>query len=416
MIIEAGTGKLVKSLKFDEYPSTLFINDENRLLICFKGKLQEFDFSDGRLLSSNLFDTEVINDVKSDMSAILGHTLTEINVFNKKDNYIKYNVYMMPASNYIITNPKNNYYAANPNATKLLHYVTNDLKVNTFEQLDVKYNRPNKVLEAIGSTDTTLINSYKKAYYKRLKKLEIDTTSFEEGYSVPESDFKNRDDIEYEQKNEELKLVIYGVDSTYKLDRFNVWINEIPLYGKRGISIRNRKTNQLDTTLTVQLSQGENLIETSIMNVNGTESYRMPLYVNYSPISPANEKVRFIGIGIDKFADSTYNLRYSAKDIRDLAKKLKEKYGENIEIDTLLNQHVTVDAIKALKKKSLTTNVNDKVIISYSGHGMLSKDFDYYLSTYSVNFNQPEENGLSYDDLESLLDSIPARNKCLQRR
>jgi len=44
---------------------------------------------------------------------------------------------------------------------------------------------------------------------------------------------------------------------------------------------------------------------------------------------------------------------------------------------------------------------------------MLSKDYDYYLSTYSVNFQKPEENGLAYDELENLLDSIPARKKLL---
>ena len=54
---------------------------------------------------------------------------------------------------------------------------------------------------------------------------------------------------------------------------------------------------------------------------------------------------------------------------------------------------------------------NDKVIIAYSGHGMLSKEYDYYLSTYSVNFEKPEQNGLPYDELENLLDSIPARKK-----
>ena len=61
----------------------------------------------------------------------------------------------------------------------------------------------------------------------------------------------------------------------------------------------------------------------------------------------------------------------------------------------------------------MQTSVNDKVIISYSGHGLLSKDFDYYLSTYAVKFDKPAENGLPYDELESLLDSIPARKKLM---
>jgi len=314
--------------------------------------------------------------------------------------------------NYLTSIPSG-YYQCTSTAAKLLHYVTKDLKVITFEQLDVKYNRPDKVLEAIGNTDTALINSYRKAYEKRIKKLGIDTTAFRDGYSVPEADFANRDDVEYEQKNGTLKLHIKATDSTYQLDRFNIWVNEAPLYGQRGISIKKQKTNNIDTTITITLSQGENRIETSITNVNGTESYRMPLYVNYTPAVKQKEMTRFIGIGIDKFSDSQYDLQYSSKDIRDLAKKLKDKYKDDIIIDTLFNENVTVSNVKALKEKLQQTSVNDKVIISYSGHGMLSKDYDYYLSTYAVNFQKPEENGLPYDELENLLDSIPARKKLM---
>ena len=304
------------------------------------------------------------------------------------------------------------FYKTTPTAAKLLHYVTRDLKVITFEQLDVKYNRPDKVLEAIGSTDTALIRSYRKAYEKRIKKLGIDTTAFRAGYSVPEADFANRDKIGFDQKEGKLKLDIMSGDSIYKLDRFNVWVNETPLYGQRGVSLRNKNINNFDSTITIDLSQGENKIETSITNVNGTESYRMPLLVNYTPAVKQKEQTYFIGIGIDRFTDNKYNLKYSTKDIRDLSKKLKEKYSDII-IDTLFNENVTISNVKALKQKLLQTSVNDKVIISYSGHGMLSKDFDYYLSTYAVNFDKPEEGGLPYDELENLLDSIPARKKLM---
>jgi WD40 repeat protein len=306
----------------------------------------------------------------------------------------------------------NGYYSGAKNVLKLLYYVKNR-DVITFEQLDVKYNRPDKVLEAIGCKDTALINSYRKAYYKRIKKLGIDTASFRGGYSVPESDFQNRDAIEDEQKTDNLSLHIKGVDSTYKLDRFNIWINEIPLFGQKGFNIKKRNKNDLDTTITIRLSQGVNRIETSILNVNGTESYRMPLQVNYSPGIKSKEKLHFVGIGIDKFADTTYNLQYSVKDIRDLSKKLKEKFGDRVSIDTLFNENVTIANVKEVKKKLLKTSINDKVIISYSGHGLLSKEYDYYLSTYSVNFDKPEINGLPYYELENLLDSIPARKKLM---
>ena len=305
------------------------------------------------------------------------------------------------------------FYMASQAGTLFLHYVTKDLKVISFEQLDVKYNRPDKVLEAIGSTDTALIKSYRKAWEKRIKKLGIDTTQFREGYSVPECDFVNRDQIEAEQKTEMLRLHIKAIDSSYLLDRFNIWVNESPLFGQRGINIRRKNSNSLDTIITIKLSQGENRIECSITNVNGTESYRMPLYVNYTPTVKQKESLRFIGIGIDRFSENGHDLQYSVKDIRDLSAKLKEKYGNDIQIDTLFNENVNSSNVRALKKQLQQTTVNDKVILAYSGHGLLSNDYDYYLSTFTVNFSKPEQNGLPYEELENLLDSIPARRKLM---
>ncbi len=311
----------------------------------------------------------------------------------------------------LVFTPNGNY-MGDKDMIKLLYYISG-VKTLGYDQLDVKYNRPDKVLEELGNSDTILIKSYRKAWVKRIKRLGIDTTSFRADYSVPEADFTNRDALAYEQKSSRLKVHIKGIDSTYKLDRFNVWVNEVPVFGQRGINIRQRNKNGFDTTVTIKLSQGENRIETSISNVNGTESYRMPLVVNYVPAVKQKEITRFIGIGIDQFADNKYNLQYSAKDIRDLANKLKEKYKDNIIIDTLFNENVTVNKVKALKQKLQQTTENDKVIVAYSGHGMLSKEYDYYLSTYSVNFDKPEQNGLPYDELESLLDSIPARKKLM---
>ncbi|MEO8149759.1 MAG: caspase family protein [Bacteroidia bacterium] len=308
------------------------------------------------------------------------------------------------------------YYRCSKGSVNRLYYVKG-LQTVGFDQLDVKYNRPDKVMQALGMAfgqpDTALIYSYYRAWQKRIKKLGVDTSSFEEGFSVPESDFKNRDGVSYEQLNDSLTLKLWSLDSIYKLDRFNIWVNQVPVYGQNGVNIRSRNLNQIDTTITIKLSEGENKIETSALNINGIESYRVPLNVNYKPAQPQSEKIYFIGIGINKFNDSINNLRWSVKDIQDLSEKLKEKNVNNIEVHTLFDEQVNSDNVLALKKILQQTKVDDKVIIAYSGHGLISKSYDYYLSTYNVNFNKPEEGGLPFDDLEWLLDSIPARKKLM---
>ena len=396
--------------------SAKYSGDGKKLITLAENRvIDTWDTENGILLYSLSGHTDDINyyafspDSKYIVTASRDNTLKTWDASNGK---CIYTFFAVDSADYFVQLP-NGYYKGTPNASKRLHYLTRDLRSISFEQLDVKYNRPDLVLEAIGNKDTAMINTYRNAYYKRIKKLGIDTTSFTDGYSVPEADFVNRKDIALEQKNEMLDLMIKGIDSSYQLDRFNLWVNEVPVFGQRGSSIRNTHANSFEETVSVKLSQGINRIETSVTNVNGTESYRIPLTIYYTPASAQKEKTYFIGIGIDQFKDTSFNLNYSVKDIRDLSAKLKQQFGNDIIIDTLFNENVTVSNVKALKQKLQQTSVNDKVIISYSGHGLLSKEFDYFLSTYAVNFKNPAENGLPYDALERLLDSIPARKKLM---
>jgi hypothetical protein len=184
------------------------------------------------------------------------------------------------------------------------------------------------------------------------------------------------------------------------------------MFGVKGVDISQRHLNTLDTSIKVALSQGKNAIEISVLNVNGVENYRMPLFVKYIPPNRSKEKLHYIGIGINQFADPSNNLRWSVNDIRKLSAKLKEKYPDII-IDTLFDASVTRENIMALKQKLKQLDVDDKVILSYSGHGVLSKELDYYLSTYNMNFSDPLQNGLAYDELESLMDGIRPRKKLM---
>jgi WD40 repeat protein len=374
-ITDLQTGKTLKTIKLPTYARPRYIDFNKNILYTTENE------------QLKLFDINTGNEIVSSI------TLNNIDFMNKLPN---------------------GYYMATPNATKLLHYVTKDLKVITFEQLDVKYNRPDKVLQAIGSADTILINSYKRAYDKRIKKLNIDTNAFKSGYAVPTADFKNRAQIAFTQTKGQLTLHISAKDGTYTLDRFNVWVNEVPLYGMLGESLKRLSKFTLDTSIVVELSEGDNRIETSVINSNGAESYRMPLFVSYLPLEPRKQKTYFVGIGINHFKQNDYDLNYSVKDIRDLSIGLKAKYGDDmILVDTLFDNRVTLENITKLKEQLLKSDVNDKVIIAYSGHGLLSKSLDYYLSTYDIDFNNPIENGLPYENLENLLDKIPARKKLL---
>ena len=79
----------------------------------------------------------------------------------------------------------------------------------------------------------------------------------------------------------------------------------------------------------------------------------------------------------------------------------------------LLNKKAVKKNFFLLKQQLSGTKVDDQVIIFVSGHGLLDKNLDFYFAAYNTDFRHPEIDGISFDELESILDSIPARKKLL---
>ena len=297
----------------------------------------------------------------------------------------------------------------------MLHYVTPSLKVIGFEQLDPVYNRPDIVLDSIGNyfggADQELVANYRQSWEKRIERLGLDKEKLGKGeIAVPNAEIVGADAIAYENKNGKLKIKVAANDPKYPLRRFNVYVNEVPLYGSAGISIAHLKKQIWNTTVSVPLSIGENKIQVSVMNELGLENFKYPSYVNYRPSEPIVAKTYYIGIGINEFKESSHNLKYCVKDVTDLSTSFG---GPNTEVKLFTNAQVTKENILALKDYLSKTTVNDKVIISCSSHGLLDDSLNFYLAMHDVDFKNPKVRGLKYEELENLLDSIPARQKLL---
>jgi uncharacterized caspase-like protein len=117
-------------------------------------------------------------------------------------------------------------------------------------------------------------------------------------------------------------------------------------------------------------------------------------------------------VGVSRYAEADRNLEYAAKDIRDMATAFKKQFPDAL-IDTLTNEQATRENLLKLKSLLMKTNIDDKVIVSFSGHGLLDKQKDFYFGTHNINFKAPQKEGWSFADMQWLLDSIPARNKLL---
>lgn len=407
-VILKGHNAEITNLAFSSDGKKLLTASQDKTILCW-------DYTTGKILNTYIGHNNTVNEVrfsKDDQYIVSASDDNFLKVWKVAEGKLIYSIAAINNSDYIILRP-DGYYKCTPDAAKQLYYIDENNNKIGFTQLDIRYNRPDIILQAENKSDSIMAVAYRAAYFKRLKTLGIDSNFIHSNYSLPVTEVVNRSAFKSATHAATIPLHIKFTDSSNFLKSFNVWVNEVPLFGKKGWPIFNSSLHQWDTTITVALAHGMNQIETSVLNSLGIESYRTPLYAKYNSPYRGKPTIWFIGIGIDQFENSQYNLAYSKKDIRDLAKAFALKYKNDLRIDTLFDKSVNNFSVNALKEKLLHSQIDDIVVIAYSGHGLLSKQLDYYLSTYQVNFNAPEENGLPYEMLEGLLDNIPARKKLM---
>jgi uncharacterized caspase-like protein len=307
------------------------------------------------------------------------------------------------------------YYMFKGNLTSDLFF-EQDLKLFPFEQFDLKYNRPDIILERLGYSDPNTIASYHSAYKKRLKKMNFTEEMLQSDFHLPELKLKNISYLPTEISTSEINLDLEIKDSKYKLDRINIYINDVPIYGSTGIDLRKESQSETEIRLNIQLTEGENKIQVSVLNQAGAESYKETAYVTYKPKKSVQPDLYLVTIGDSKYSDSRYDLTYASKDATDIKNAFEKNsnslYGA-VHAFNYTDTQVTKENILKLKSELLKAKRDDVVLITVAGHGVLDKNLDYYLATHDMDFSNPSEKGLPYEELESLLDGIAPLKKVL---
>jgi hypothetical protein len=155
-----------------------------------------------------------------------------------------------------------------------------DGKSHPFEQFDLKYNRPDIILDRLGYADSSLVKAYHQAYLKRLKKMNFTEDMLKDDFHLPELKIENFEKMPTIIDGDELDLNLNIKDTKYPLDRINVWINDVAIYGTQGIDIRDKQVQEYKANLNLKLAKGNNKIQVSVLNQAGAESYKETFTVN----------------------------------------------------------------------------------------------------------------------------------------
>ncbi len=307
-----------------------------------------------------------------------------------------------------IIKTSDNYYKVNKNGYSLVTFRVGK-NAYPFEQFDLYFNRPSKVLTALGSTNTNLIQMYEVSFEKRLKKTGASSSniSIEE---LPETVIANRNEIPINTNDGKITIHLTGTDKNSTIKTIQVWLNNVPVYGQKGITVKS--TTLVDTTLVVPLVNGMNEIRCAVINAKGNESLNEAIQIESKYETPVNLYVLCIGTSLYK--DKNFNLKYAAKDAMDIAALMKTAGNySKVFTKTLTDTEVTKKNLQTAKEFLASAGLNDVVLVFVAGHGILDKNFNYYYAGNAMDFTKPEKEGISYEFLESIVDAIKAIKKIL---
>lgn len=314
-------------------------------------------------------------------------------------------------TDYIIATPDQYYTAVKEGLKGIAFRVGNN--VFPFEQFDLRLNRPDIVLQNLGYAPRELIETYHNVYQKRLRRMNFTEEMLGDDFHLPEIEILTKD-VPLAMVNKYFTFTIRAADSKYLLDRIHVYVNNVPIYGIRGINLRDKHTFEHEQDIMLELSNGRNKIQVSVLNQQGTESLKETVEVEYTG-TPVPSELYVVAVGVSEYTEANRNLKYAAKDASDLVsffQQHRQNFG-NIYVTTILDTDATKENILAVKKFLQQTKVDDQIILFFAGHGLLDEQFDYYFATTDVDFEYPSERGVSYEAIEGLLDGIPARKKLL---
>lgn len=416
------------------YPSLKFNKSGTQILVCNGVVFTTYD-----LPAKKFLDTGFISEYASGGSPCMCYIIDELNmsvigmngpefnlVNNKKgekydwieNSFISRDTLLSFVSfgeneDYIINAiNRGNYYKTNKQS--LDNFIFRDEKrTYSMDQYDLIFNRPHLVLDFIGLASKESFQIFQNAYIKRMARMGFSEESFEKIQDIPQLDIP-LEQFHSNTTNPEISIPIKATGNKNSLDRINVWVNGVPVYGRNGLSIRNRQLTTLDTILHLTLSAGRNLIEISAHNFSGIESVKENITINYIPTTPQRQ-FYIVTIGVSSFEQTDWDLIYPIIDAQAITHLFTEHPDTSIQVKLieLHNENFNTGSMNQLREKLMQTKVDDQVIVYIGTHGLPDDSLNYYLATSRTDFNKPRHNSITYDHLDNILDGIPARQKLL---
>ncbi|MGL4368689.1 MAG: WD40 repeat domain-containing protein, partial [Spirochaetota bacterium] len=144
------------------------------------------------------------------------------------------------------------------------------LDVWNIDQFALRTNRPDLILARFADADPGFIRHLRSQYEKRLRRMNMSESDLSSEFAAPTSAITG-----LTQKGNSATISASFSSAGKSLQRYQIHINDVPLFGREGKSISGKKAS---ITERIVLTGGENKIEISCMDAGGIESSRALRY------------------------------------------------------------------------------------------------------------------------------------------
>jgi WD40 repeat protein len=377
------------------------------------GKISLWNVKTGEFLKPIRGHFGAVNSLTFDPTGsklISGGADAKTTVWGMPDGKEIVSLIMVGETDWIAITP-DNYYTASKGAARAVGFRVGD-RVLPFDQFDLKFNRPDQVLERIGMMSTESLEPYRIAHKKRLDRMGFTEAKLDAAAQLPQISLVSArpPDVTSERQ---FTFKVKAEDAEALLDRINISVNGVPVFGIGGIKLKDRKVKTYEQEISLELSAGDNEIEVSAFNEHALESRRESFAIQCD-IQPTRPALYLLVVGVSQYMNKGYNLSYADKDAEKLAaffESRRARFGA-LHVHRLQNAEATRENI--IKEREFLTNakVDDHVIVFFAGHGLVHKS-GYFFGTADIDFDDPVKAGLSFEAMEGLLDGLSSRHKLL---
>jgi hypothetical protein len=281
----------------------------------------------------------------------------------------------------------------------------------TLAQLAPVYNRPDRVLENMGYGNEEHLEALRAQWRRRLELLGLDEETLERrGELEPPRVVLS----EASREGGKAEVVVRAADRV-GLASYQLRVNGVPLLDGGGRRISGRRHQARHT---IELTDGDNLVELSALSTRGVESQRVSVALEHT--DETRPMLYFVGLGVSEYDDPVVqDLAFAHKDVEDVGALLEtvhEESGyEGFEALVPTHEQLTGKVLARVRAFIGRARPRDTVIVMVSGHGTYSREAAprYFFVARDTDPDDLVHTGIALEQLEEVIASTPARKRAM---